>query len=169
MYFKRAATVLVFALFSAWQSPVMAAQANEINTLPAPGSPKEAKAESSTASSADAGTGNVATRPQALPVLSVQPATCVALHQGRTCFAQLSLNWQSTGAGDFCIYLKDSKQPVRCWQNSRGNLTSFEFESNKKVVFQLIEQGKNHVVAETSVDVSWVHKAAPRKRRWRIF
>ncbi|WDD98499.1 DUF3019 domain-containing protein [Thalassomonas actiniarum] len=162
MYFKRATTVLAFALLSAWQSPVMAAQVSKVKTLPAPGSPVKTKDDTNTANSVNAST-------QTLPVLSVQPATCVALHQGRTCFAQLSLNWQSTGAGDFCIYLKDSKQPVRCWKNSRGNLTSFEFESDKKVVFQLIEQGKNHVVAETSVDVSWVHKAAPRKRRWRIF
>ncbi|WDE11280.1 DUF3019 domain-containing protein [Thalassomonas haliotis] len=152
MYFKRAAIVLAFVLLNAWQPQVMAAQASKVNTLPAAAS-----------------TGKVTTKAQAQPVLSVQPATCVALHQGRTCFAQLSLNWQSTGAGNFCIYLKDSKQPVHCWQNSRGNLINFEFESNKKVVFQLIEQGKNHVVAETSVDVSWVHKAAPRKRRWRIF
>lgn len=101
--------------------------------------------------------------------LSVQPASCVALHQGRTCFAQLSLNWQTPGAGDFCIYLKDSHQLVHCWNNSRGNLVSFEFESKKKIVFQLVKKGHKNVLAETSVDVSWVHKATPRKRRWRLF
>ncbi|WDE05987.1 DUF3019 domain-containing protein [Thalassomonas viridans] len=155
MYFKRAAKPLVSVILCAWLPVTMAAQAEKVNTLPA------------TASAAMEPAPKAATGTQ--PVLSVQPATCVALHQGRTCFAQLSLNWQTSGAGDFCIYLKDDKQPVRCWQNSQGNLLSFEFESNKKVVFQLIEQGKQHVVAETSVDVSWVHKAAPRKRRWRLF
>lgn len=167
MYFKRATTALAYTLLYSWQPSAMAAQENKLDTFQPPANPVLARAN--TAGNIEPGTGKVATTAQAQSVLSVQPASCVALHQGRTCFAQLSLNWRSTGAGDFCIYLKGNKQPVRCWKNSQGNLINFEFESNKKVVFQLIEQRKNHVVAETSVDVSWVHKAAPRKRRWRIF
>jgi len=145
---KRAVTALVSVLLCTWLPGAMAAQA---------------------ATTGGAPTQSGATNSKTQPIFTVQPATCVALHQGRTCFAQLSLNWKTTGAGNFCIYLKDSKQPLHCWQNSRGNLLNFEFESDKKVVFQLIEQGQKQIVAETSVDVSWVHKAAPRKRRWRLF
>lgn len=100
--------------------------------------------------------------------LTVQPATCVTLHEGRTCFTQITLTWSSLTAGDFCIYQKESKEKIRCWKQSNGNSALYEFESTEKLSFILINQN-NISVAENIIDVSWVHNATPRKRRWRLF
>ncbi|MEW6989241.1 DUF3019 domain-containing protein [Colwelliaceae bacterium 6441] len=100
---------------------------------------------------------------------SAKPASCVALHQGRKCYAQVSLVWQSAQLGSFCIYQKVSNKLVQCWKDSKGSQVSFEFESSEKLEYQLVSIEKNRVLAEAAVDVSWVHKASPRKRRWRLF
>ncbi|WP_448548958.1 DUF3019 domain-containing protein [Thalassotalea fusca] len=100
---------------------------------------------------------------------SAQPTTCVALHQGRTCYTQVTLQWQTQESGNFCIYQKVTNKIIQCWKNSRINQAQFNFEADEKVEFQLVETERNIVVAETFVEVSWVHKASPRKRRWRLF
>jgi len=107
--------------------------------------------------------------------LSAQPANCVALRHGRTCYANVKLNWVSQIKQDYCIYIKHPKlkrsqlKVIKCWKNSNGNEVIFNFESNKKIEFQLMSSIDNKVIAETAVEVSWVHKASSRKRRWRIF
>ncbi len=98
-----------------------------------------------------------------------QPATCVTLHQGRNCFASVSLQWKLLAFNDVCIYQKQPKKLIQCWQKSKGNSTTIEFESSTKAEYQLINKINNTVIAETLIDVSWVHKASPRKRRWRLF
>ena len=100
---------------------------------------------------------------------NAQPANCVALRQGRKCYAQVSLQWHVPKLGNFCIYQKDIDSPIKCWTNTRKNQLVFEFESSEKIAYQLISTDNKKIIAETSVDVSWVHKATPRKRRWRLF
>ena len=100
---------------------------------------------------------------------SATPMNCVTLRQGRNCFAKISLTWQVEIAGDFCIYQKQNGEQIQCWNNSRGNQTFLEFESNDRLDYQLIASKEKKVVTETVINVSWVHKATPRKRRWRIF
>ena len=39
-------------------------------------------------------------------VFTAKPANCVALHQGRKCYANVSLQWQVPQQGNFCIYQK---------------------------------------------------------------
>ncbi len=112
-------------------------------------------------------TTNAKLQPEIL--FTVTPANCVALHQGRKCFAKISLSWQVNTPGDFCIYQKIKNKVIQCWKNSSGSNAQFEFESSEKIEYQLVTVNKNEVLAETVVEVSWVHSATPRKRRWRLF
>jgi len=100
---------------------------------------------------------------------SAKPSQCVALHEGRTCYAQITLSWQINDNGDYCVFEKSKKRLIACWQKGLINEAKFDFESNEKVEFILIKKGETQPLAETFVDVSWVHKASPRKRRWRLF
>jgi hypothetical protein len=101
-------------------------------------------------------------------VFSAQPAMCVALTQGRTCYANVKIEWSVEKPGDFCIVQKAPKQHLKCWTQTDGNVFSFEFQSNESVTYQLINPN-NELIAETTIDVTWVHKKSPRKRRWRLF
>lgn len=102
-------------------------------------------------------------------VMSAQPARCITLNQGRTCFATVTLNWQTPQIGDYCVYTQTQKKLIHCWKSSRQDSTIFEFESSENIHYQLVSSKSKQVIAETAVEVSWVHKASPRKRRWRLF
>lgn len=102
-------------------------------------------------------------------IFTAKPTQCVALRQGRTCYAQIKLNWQVSDVGEYCIYEKNSNELVQCWHSTRLNTAMFDFQSKKRVDFILVKKGKKNPIAETFVDVSWVHKSTPRKRRWRLF
>lgn len=109
-----------------------------------------------------------AQQPQKDVIFQVKPAMCVALNQGRTCFAQITLQWSASINDNLCIVQKQPRQEIKCWKNSKGNSISFEFKSSESLTYQLINT-KDEPLAETTVDVSWVHKKSPRKRRWRLF
>ncbi len=106
---------------------------------------------------------------------SAQPSNCIALRHGRTCYANVTLSWYTPIKEDYCLYIKQPKikliqlPALKCWKNSNGNQIIFNFESDKKIEFQLLSSTDKRVIAEAAVEVSWVHKATPRKRRWRIF
>ncbi len=101
-------------------------------------------------------------------IFTAQPTMCVALTQGRTCYANVTIEWNTVKEGDFCILQKASNKQLKCWQQTQGKIFSFEFESNKSITYQLIKDN-NELVAETTINVTWVHKKSPRKRRWRLF
>ena len=103
-----------------------------------------------------------------LPLLAT-PAKCVALHQGRKCFANVVIKWKVQQTGNYCLYQKSTKEKLHCWQNSDASSFVYEFESTETITFQLIEEKNSNIYAETAVEVSWVHKSTPRKRRWRLF
>lgn len=110
-------------------------------------------------------------------IFQVKPSMCVALNQGRTCYAQVKIQFSSSLTDDFCIVKKrtdmtqrsnSDQQQIKCWKQSKGDAIHFEFQSSESITYQLMTH-KNEAVAETTVDVSWVHEKSPRKRRWRLF
>jgi len=100
-------------------------------------------------------------------VLTAQPTSCITLHQGRECFTNITIHWQGIDIDDYCLY--QEKKMLRCWQKSNHNKTSFTFESSENITFYLVKRNTDVVLAETTITVGWVHKATPRKRRWRLF
>lgn len=103
-----------------------------------------------------------------LSQLTVKPAKCVALNQGRTCYAQVDFTWQSQHKDQLCLYQKQPRKKIACWQPPRKTPIKFEFKSNETKHYQLINQQQN-VLAETMVEVNWVYDSGPRKRNWRVF
>ncbi len=100
-------------------------------------------------------------------IFTATPEQCVALHPGRTCYATIKLTWQTNTIGNFCVYRE--KNPLQCWQDSNQGTMSYIFESDQNITFTLKDQQQKEVIINTEVKVSWVHKATPRTRRWRIF
>jgi len=105
---------------------------------------------------------------------SVQPQQCVTLRQGRDCFATIVIQWQKLTAQSLCLYhinkkQTDSKKQLTCWQKSKKGQASIEFESSDNLIYQLRTQQGDHLLAETEIVVSWLHKNTTRRRRWRLF
>ncbi|MDO6427156.1 DUF3019 domain-containing protein [Thalassotalea sp. 1_MG-2023] len=101
--------------------------------------------------------------------LTATPNNCVTLRQGRTCYAQVIIAWQSNVKGDYCLRHKTTGKSMKCWQKSQKGQWTFEFQGSETTDYQLVSLNKIKVIAKTSINVSWVHKTTPRKRRWRLF
>jgi len=104
----------------------------------------------------------------------VQPQQCVTLRQGRDCFATITMQWQKHSEQPLCLYQVNkqqlnSKQQLRCWKKNHQGQVKIEFESSDNLTYQLRTQQGDHLIAETEVVVSWLHKNTTRRRRWRLF
>ena len=105
---------------------------------------------------------------------NVQPQQCVTLRQGRDCFATITILWQKQTAQSLCLYQvrnepAQNKEKLMCWSKSNKGQTSLEFESHDNLTYQLRTLKGDHLLAETEIVVSWLHKKTTRRRRWRLF
>lgn len=104
--------------------------------------------------------------------LQAQPNKCVALNQGRECFAKMMINWRMENTSDYCLVIKyfDGKRDeLKCWQQKRFGQMAYEFQSVGDAQFLLTRSVDNKTVASTDIQISWLYKASARKRRWRLF
>lgn len=100
---------------------------------------------------------------------TAQPAQCVTLRQGRDCFANIRLKWQTPLKQNICLFQEDQQQKIKCWESHDHANIVIEFESNESISYQLRTLSDNKIIAQTHIKVSWLHKSSTRKRRWRLF
>lgn len=97
--------------------------------------------------------------------LKLTPETCVALQQGRLCYANVNISWQSNEPQDLC--LKIGQQQLQCWQASRSGQLRYEFVGQETTEVQLVNAEGELVKA--LIKVNWVQKNPKIKRHWRLF
>ena len=97
------------------------------------------------------------------------PDQCVTLREGRDCYAEVTIHWQSEHKQSLCLYQEGVEQHLGCWHDNNDARIAIEFISNENLNYQLRSVHNNEVIAETEVAVRWVHKGSSRKRRWRLF
>ncbi len=102
-------------------------------------------------------------------VLQLSPSKCVALRQGQTCYANVTLKWRSQKPQDLCIFQLEDATALQCWQNTNEGVFSGEISTKKAVEFQLREENTERVLASTVLKVAWVYKKKRRAVSWRIF
>ncbi|WP_340679006.1 DUF3019 domain-containing protein [Paraglaciecola sp.] len=104
--------------------------------------------------------------------LAAQPNKCVALTQGRECFATVKFVWQVKQAGNYCLTVvanNQLSQRIECWSNTTGAVYRYNLRTAEDLTFILVNAEDNLPLADTTIQVSWVYKSALRKRRWRLF
>ncbi|MDU0353631.1 DUF3019 domain-containing protein [Paraglaciecola aquimarina] len=104
--------------------------------------------------------------------LLVQPNKCVALNQGRDCFAKIMVSWRQSTENDYCLFVKVVERPpllIKCWDSVNQAQWEYEFQSAMDGHFILMEKSSDKVLASATIQVSWLYKANTRKRRWRLF
>ena len=108
--------------------------------------------------------------------LIAQPNKCVAINQGRACFAKVNVSWTLDRPAN--IWLVDSlkSRPLFCWQNVLSGRYLYNMEADKDVQLRLVVVEKaakqalsDMAIAQTTIKVSWLYKTNSRKRRWRLF
>ncbi|GHB74473.1 hypothetical protein GCM10008107_24880 [Psychrosphaera saromensis] len=112
-------------------------------------------------------------------IMQVKPQTCVSLHEGQECFAQIVVNWQADLVNDYCLYSTQTPDPVFCWENVSQGTVEYELNTKENVRFMLTQVPKTRfmltykpyaIIAEARLNVSWVYKKKQKSRlSWRLF
>ncbi|MCF6435958.1 DUF3019 domain-containing protein [Pseudoalteromonas sp. MMG022] len=102
-------------------------------------------------------------------ILHATPNKCVALNQGRTCYADVKFKVNTPTTGDYCIREGYSKKILQCWANTKSFTYTLSFGSAQSLSYELISQAQRDILAVTTIEVNWVHKVQTKKRRWRLF
>ncbi|WP_213608755.1 DUF3019 domain-containing protein [Pseudoalteromonas sp.] len=101
--------------------------------------------------------------------LSAVPDTCVALREGRNCYADVVLSWQQVEVGNYCLRDATSKYIMQCWLKQRQGSFNYAFDSTQSISFELFNSNTSQVIAVTEVKLQWVYQNRQKKRRWRLF
>ena len=108
------------------------------------------------------------------PVLA-QPNKCVALSQGRECFAQITLTWRTASEGDYCLVMATQESQVtgsrvlRCWDAASSGQLVYDMQSAENLVVSLQNKRDKQTIGRSVITVSWLYQSNSRKRRWRLF
>ncbi|WP_172449381.1 DUF3019 domain-containing protein [Bowmanella denitrificans] len=97
----------------------------------------------------------------------ISPDTCVAINKGRTCYTQVSIEWQLPEHGDYCLFLEGQGTPLACWKNRRSGQWQFEFASATSI--QVLLKRQDTIMLSKEIQVNWVYESQRRKRNWRLF
>lgn len=109
------------------------------------------------------------TAPSLGSALTLLPNKCVALHKGRTCYAELKFQWKVKIKGDYCLYEEALTSPIKCWRQSNRGYFEYNFQSSVSRSYILVAESTKETIAKGGVSVNWVHKSPDKRRRWRIF
>ncbi|WP_340676706.1 DUF3019 domain-containing protein [Paraglaciecola sp.] len=102
--------------------------------------------------------------------LHIKPNTCVSLHQGQTCFVNLTISWNMANSNDYCLYSSAQPTPIKCWIASNQGVITQDFSAEQTLHFYLKLDKSNTVVAESELSISWVYKKQQKSRlTWRLF
>ncbi|MDN4501371.1 DUF3019 domain-containing protein [Alteromonadaceae bacterium BrNp21-10] len=102
--------------------------------------------------------------------LSIMPQQCVSLYQGQSCYSQVKVTWQSGEKNDYCLYIENQSQPLKCWHNVTTGMLLHELNTSHNIRFILQVKGQRIDIADSELTVSWVYQKKQKSRlTWRLF
>ncbi|WP_199611444.1 DUF3019 domain-containing protein [Flocculibacter collagenilyticus] len=111
-----------------------------------------------------------AKEPASLPTLTIKPTKCVSLKQGEVCYVSVSVVWQVSDIGDYCLFSTLQKKPLQCWYSTKQGAFSQEVEMNDDVAYSLKKAKSGQVVVSSTLPLAWVYKKEKFSHAsWRIF
>lgn len=110
---------------------------------------------------------------KALPAIefTLKPKVCVLSRQEETCYDEIDITWQSGTALNICLYQKEQKNPIACWQNAHYGSHNMALNTAKSLAFLLREMDNNQLLASKTFEVIHDHTQYRRARRnaWAFF
>jgi hypothetical protein len=101
--------------------------------------------------------------------LKIKPNNCVAISQGRDCFADLEISWQLSQPKNVCLFELGVERPIKCWSKKHKGSYSVSFVAKIDTEFLLVNAASGEVLINEVMSVTWVYRESRKKRRWRVF
>lgn len=102
--------------------------------------------------------------------LTLKPAQCIAIHQGKMCYVDVEITWTMQQSGEYCLFSSQQSKALKCWKKSNQGLFEQEVATNKNVQFQLKRANNSNSLIVRELEVAWVYKKNAKARSsWRMF
>jgi len=96
------------------------------------------------------------------------PSSCVALHRGQKCFADITLSWFSPDRALLCVFRNEEQDALICSSNARSEF-QFRYATASSERYSLRDTSGN-TLATVIVSAAWVYRTGKRSSSsWRLF
>ncbi len=110
-----------------------------------------------------------------LPELKIIPTKCVSLQQEQVCYVKVTVVWQVSDVGDYCLYssLQNSLprgNQLQCWLSTNQGTFSQELEMTDDIFYILTDTKSEKGIISNRLPLAWVHKKEKFSHSsWRVF
>ncbi len=101
--------------------------------------------------------------------LQVRPSICVSYDSTQPCTMTMEVTWNGEAAADVCLRDAMLTPVLRCWKNAREGNMALDYSNMSDMLYQLVEEATQSVLAETRVKVINRDLRSSRKRRRHVW
>jgi hypothetical protein len=113
---------------------------------------------------------SLASEKAALPYrLRVRPSICVSYDSAQPCTMAMEVTWEGEVQADVCLRDPMTTPMLFCWKNAREGRVALDYANTTDMVYQLVEERSQGVLAETEVKVINRDLRSSRKRRRHVW
>jgi hypothetical protein len=101
--------------------------------------------------------------------LYVRPSICVSYNRDEPCTMSMQVSWEGESPADVC--LRDAIAPplLHCWEDTRSGSVAIAYANTSDVLYQLVEEATQGVLAEAEIKVINRDLRDSRKRRRHVW
>ena len=105
-----------------------------------------------------------------LPELKIKPTKCVSLQQGQVCYVNVTVVWQVSDVGDYCLFSSLESNALQCWSSTKRGTFSQEVEMTGDIVYTLTDTKSKQEIISNRLLLAWVYKKEKFSHSsWRVF
>ena len=101
--------------------------------------------------------------------LRVRPSICVSYDSTQPCTMAMEVSWEGEDAADICLRDAVVAPMLFCWKNAREGSIALDYANTTDMVYQLVEEVSQGVLAEAEVKVINRDLRSSRKRRRHVW
>lgn len=101
--------------------------------------------------------------------LTVRPSICVSYDSAAPCTMSMQVSWEGAAPADVCLRDTIDTPMLHCWQDTRRGSTTIDYANTVDVLYQLVEESSQGVLAEAEVKVINRDLRDSRKRRRHVW
>lgn len=101
--------------------------------------------------------------------LSVRPSICVSYDSEQPCTMAMEVSWEGNAHIDVCLRDSVDEPMLHCWADARQGRIEVSYSNTDDVLYQLVEETTDAVLAEAEIKVINRDLRSVRKRRRHVW
>ncbi|MES2624131.1 MAG: DUF3019 domain-containing protein [Pseudomonadota bacterium] len=101
--------------------------------------------------------------------LRIRPSICVSYDSTQPCTMAMEVSWEGQAMADVCLRGVMISPMLACWKNARDGNITLDYANTADMVYQLVEEATQGLLAEAEVKVINRDLRSSRKRRRHVW